>query len=411
MDLMQQRHVNLSAVSIFVLDEADRMLDMGFIQPIRTIAAALPRSPRQTLLFSATMPKEIMHLAESLLRDPVRVAVTPVASAAPLIEQRLYMVPNRRKQALLEYFLADASVKRAVVFTRTKFGADRVCNNLHRDGVDAVAIHGNKSQNYRTRALDAFRTGRMRVLVATDVAARGLDVDNISHVFNFDLPMEPEGYVHRIGRTARAGASGIAISFCDPAERGLLRDVERLLKKAIPSAPLPERLPEPEAPKHHAPMGLAPGAPASHHDDEGRDTHGDGRSHRSHGGQDIRTRGGHRGQVRPAHGTPGDQRDHREQHTNNPHRGARDNRAAYSDQPRSRPPHGERAKHAPSGGSDRGGPTNSPKPSGHKSGPRPDSKGQFRSGPKPGHGASGDHKSAARGGKSNGSRRPPRRSR
>ncbi|MDX2017589.1 MAG: DEAD/DEAH box helicase [Planctomycetota bacterium] len=420
LDLMQQRYVNLSAVSIFVLDEADRMLDMGFIQPIRTIAAALPKGPRQTLLFSATMPKEIMHLAESLLRDPVRVAVTPVASAAPLIEQRLYMIPSRRKQALLEHFLADSTVKRAVVFTKTKHGADRVCNNLHRDGVDAIAIHGNKSQNFRTRALDAFRSGRMRVLVATDVAARGLDVDNISHVFNFDLPMEPEAYVHRIGRTARAGASGIAISFCDPAERGLLRDVERLLKKPIPSAPLPAQLPEPEPAPHHRPMGLAPGSPASHRNNEGWEVQSDGRSTHAPSGHNVRTRGGHRGQPRPGqahptHNAPRDQRDQRDQHPNAPHRGSRDNRDAYSDQPRSRSSQGERhadtRKHTPSGGSDRSSHSSSPKPHGHKPGPKPDSKNQPRFGPKPTHGGSAGHKSSAKGGKSIFSRRPPKRGR
>jgi ATP-dependent RNA helicase RhlE len=281
-DLMQQRLVNLSKVCVFVLDEADRMLDMGFIQPIRTIAASLPAGPgaRQTLLFSATMPREIMHLADSLLRNPVKVAVTPVASAAPLIEQRLYHVSTRQKQALLEHLLRDKAISRAVVFTKTKHGADKVCKRLHQDGVDAVAIHGNKAQNYRTRALDAFRAGRVRVLVATDVAARGLDVDNITHVFNFDLPMEPEAYVHRIGRTARAGASGIAISFCDSIERGLLRDIQRLTKAQIPVVPVPENLPEPK-PVPHGPMGMAHGSaadPGSHRDGDERDSRDSRRS-------------------------------------------------------------------------------------------------------------------------------------
>jgi len=257
MDLMQQRVVDLSQVKMFVLDESDRMLDMGFIQPIRTIAAALPtNTPRQTMLFSATMPKEIMRLADSLLHDPIKISVTPVASAAPLIEQRLYMVPMRQKQALLEHLLKDKAVTRAVVFTKTKHGADRVCKNLHLHGVNAVAIHGNKAQNYRTRALEAFRSGKMRILVATDVAARGLDVDDITHVFNFDLPMEPEAYIHRIGRTARAGASGIAISFCDGMERDLLRDIQRLTTKPIPVVSVPNDLPMPAPVPHSEHFGL-----------------------------------------------------------------------------------------------------------------------------------------------------------
>jgi ATP-dependent RNA helicase RhlE len=244
MDLMEQRLVNLSAVCIFVLDEADRMLDMGFINPIRRIAAALPPARtvnRQTLLFSATMPKEIMHLADSLLHDPVKIAVTPVATAAPMIVQSLYFVPRQSKQAMLEHLLADGGFARVLVFTKTKHGADRVCKRLNQAGLSADAIHGNKAQNQRTKALDGFRRGKTRVLVATDVAARGLDVDDITHVINFDLPMEPEAYVHRIGRTARAGATGIAISFCDGEERGLLRDIERVMGKKVPVVPgLPE---------------------------------------------------------------------------------------------------------------------------------------------------------------------------
>ena len=238
MDLMEQRLVNLSEVRVFVLDEADRMLDMGFIEPIRRISAALPEA-RQTMLFSATMPKQITRLAEALLRDPVRVAVTPVASAAPLIEQTVYMVSTHSKQALLEHTLEAGRIGRALVFTRTKHGADRVTKRLLRAGITATAIHGNKAQNQRQRALDGFRDGRSRVLVATDVAARGLDVDSITHVFNFDIPHEPEAYVHRIGRTGRAGAKGVAISFCDHAERGFLRGIERLTGKTIAPAAMP----------------------------------------------------------------------------------------------------------------------------------------------------------------------------
>lgn len=233
MDLMEQGHVDLSGIEIFVLDEADRMLDMGFIDPIRFISSQLP-TKRQTLMFSATMPKEIMRLADSLLREPVKVSVAPTSTTAETVEQHLYMVPRRGKQLLLEHLLDEHDVQRAVVFTKTKHGADRVFKQLDRSGIEAVAIHGNKAQNYRTRALSAFKAGKVRVLVATDVAARGLDVDGISHVFNFDLPMEPEAYVHRIGRTGRAGATGIAISFCDGAERDLLRQIERVIRKPIP---------------------------------------------------------------------------------------------------------------------------------------------------------------------------------
>jgi ATP-dependent RNA helicase RhlE len=232
---MEQRHVNLSHISTFVLDEADRMLDMGFIQPIRQIASVLPKAPaRQTLLFSATMPREIMHLADSLLHTPVKVSVAPTAATIPSIEQSVYMVPRTKKQSLLRHLLENPGVQRAIVFTKTKHGADRLCKQLNQSGVNSDSIHGNKAQNQRQRALDGFRTGRTRVLVATDVAARGIDVDAITHVFNFDLPMEPEAYVHRIGRTARAGAKGIAISFCDREEFGLLRSIERLMNKRLP---------------------------------------------------------------------------------------------------------------------------------------------------------------------------------
>ncbi|MDX2131223.1 MAG: DEAD/DEAH box helicase [Planctomycetota bacterium] len=241
-DLMEQRLVNLTEISIFVLDEADRMLDMGFIKPIRRIAAALPAA-RQTMLFSATLPREIVSLAESLMRDPVRVSVSRAAAAEPKIEQAMYMVPRERKQALLTHLLREGAIERAVVFTKTKHGADRVARRLHAGGIHAVAIHGNKAQNQRTRALDSFRAGHAKVLVATDVAARGLDVDGITHVFNFDLPMEPEAYVHRIGRTGRAGASGIAVTFCDSEERDLLRAVERTTGARIPTLALPA-LPE-----------------------------------------------------------------------------------------------------------------------------------------------------------------------
>jgi ATP-dependent RNA helicase RhlE len=244
MDLMNQRLVNLTQVNIFVLDEADRMLDMGFIDPIRRIAAALPpreKVARQTMLFSATMPKEIQHLAESLLKDPLRIAVTPANSTVALIEQSMYTVPKDKKAYLLEALLEEGNIRRAVVFTRTKFGAERLGKKLNMAGITAESIHGDKNQNARKRALSRFKDAQARVLVATDVAARGLDVDGITHVFNFDLPYEPEAYVHRIGRTGRAGAKGTAISFCDPSEYGLLRAVERLTKNRIPQV---QKLPD-----------------------------------------------------------------------------------------------------------------------------------------------------------------------
>ena len=253
-DLLDQRVVCLDEVSTLVLDESDRMLDMGFIQPIRRIVSSLKVKPdvRQTLMFSATMPREIMHLADSLLRDPVKVAVTPVASAAPMIEQSVFFVPRMQKPALLEYLLQNEKIERAIVFMRTKHGADKLMHRLERAQITAEAIHGNKAQNQRQRALHAFRTGRSRVLVATDVAARGLDVDGITHVFNYDMPVDAESYVHRIGRTGRAGAKGLAYAFCDPEERGLLRDIERLTGKRVPVV---DKLPV--LPKESA-MGRAP---------------------------------------------------------------------------------------------------------------------------------------------------------
>jgi ATP-dependent RNA helicase RhlE len=242
-DLLQQRLVNLSEVEFFVLDEADRMLDMGFIEPIRRISALLPKS-RQTMLFSATMPKEIRHLADSLLNQPVTVTVTPVSSAVDRIDQKLYFVLKAQKTQLLVHLFGTLQMDRAVVFTKTKHGADRLTRKLKAAGIQADAIHGDKAQNQRTRALDAFKSGRTPVLVATDVAARGLDVDDITHVVNFDLPMEPEAYVHRIGRTARAGKSGHAISFCDVEEKGLLKQVEKLIKFEIPRERVPVDVPK-----------------------------------------------------------------------------------------------------------------------------------------------------------------------
>jgi ATP-dependent RNA helicase RhlE len=234
MDLMQNRAVALDQVEYFVLDEADRMLDMGFIHDIRRIVGKLPAA-RQTLFFSATMPKEIAELASAMLRNPVRVAVTPSATTVERIEQRVIHVDRGAKAELLAEVLRAEPIDRVLVFTRTKHGADKVVRALAKSGLDAAAIHGNKSQGQRERVLAAFRTGSVRTLIATDIAARGIDVEGISHVVNFDLPNIPESYVHRIGRTARAGADGIAISFCDAEERPFLRDIEKLIRMSIPA--------------------------------------------------------------------------------------------------------------------------------------------------------------------------------
>ncbi len=232
LDLCSQRHVRLDKVSILVLDEADRMLDMGFIHDVRKIVG-LCRRERQPLLVSATMPPPIAKLAHDILRDPVRVDIAPAKIAVDRIEQRVFFVGTKEKRALLEALLADRGLDRVLVFTRTKRGADRVCRSLVQAGFATVALHGNKAQNARVRALDAFRAGKVRILVATDIAARGIDVPNISHVVNYELPNEPESYVHRIGRTARAGAGGAALSFCDPGERQHLAALERLMRSTV----------------------------------------------------------------------------------------------------------------------------------------------------------------------------------
>jgi ATP-dependent RNA helicase RhlE len=251
-DLMSTGELKLNEVTHFVLDEADRMLDLGFIRDIRRIVAALP-AKRQSALFSATMPGEVGKLAETLLRDPVRVDVVRSAPVELPIEQHVHFVAPAGKRALLDRLLTDPALSRVIVFTRTKRSADRVAETLGRDGVRVSALHGNKSQPARQKALDQFRSGRARVLVATDIAARGIDVTGISHVINFDLPAQPEDYVHRIGRTARAGASGVAISFCDAAEHGTLRAIERLTGRVIniaggsPAVPQPARGHQPPA--------------------------------------------------------------------------------------------------------------------------------------------------------------------
>lgn len=233
LDLMEQGYVRLQSIEILVLDEADRMLDMGFIRDIRKIIATLPQK-KQTLFFSATMPAEIRSLAHSLLHNPVQVAVSSGTEAVGMIEQSVYFVRKENKRRLLQHILDDKTVVNALVFTRTKHGADKVCRELGRSGIRAEAIHGNKSQNNRQSALKNFRSGKTRVLVATDIAARGLDIEELSHVINFELPNIPETYLHRIGRTGRAGAGGIAIAFCDDSEKPFLRDIRKMTGRDIP---------------------------------------------------------------------------------------------------------------------------------------------------------------------------------
>ncbi|MDY0883471.1 DEAD/DEAH box helicase [Dongia soli] len=232
-DLINQGHVDLKGVEVLILDEADRMLDMGFLPEIRKLVALVPKE-RQTLLFSATMPREITDLAYSLLNNPERVEVAPVSSTAERVEQRLYHVAKNNKRALLAHVLRTNQVDRALIFARTKHGADRIAQNLEKDGFETAVIHGNKSQNARQRAIGDLKSGRLNLLIATDIAARGIDIDGVTHVINVDLPNEPESYVHRIGRTARAGASGIALSFCDAEERAFLRDIEKITRQQIP---------------------------------------------------------------------------------------------------------------------------------------------------------------------------------
>lgn len=236
LDLMEQGYIDLSKVEILVFDEADQMLDMGFLPALKRIVAAVPKQ-RQTLMFSATMPDQIRQLAKQWLTNPESVQVAPVAAPAERIAQSVHMVDKKRKPELLSRFLQTTPYERTLVFSRTKHGADKIVKRLTRDGLTAVAIHGNKSQGARNRALARFKSSSPPVLVATDIAARGLDIHNVSHVVNFDLPETPETYVHRIGRTARAGAEGVAVSFCAGDERGLLKQIERLTKRSIDVEP------------------------------------------------------------------------------------------------------------------------------------------------------------------------------
>jgi len=233
LDLMNQGFISLQQLKIFVLDEADRMLDMGFVHDVKKVIAKLP-ARRQSLFFSATMPPEITKLADTILVNPAKVEVTPVSSTANTIQQAVYFVEKNNKRKLLNHVLADNTIETALVFTRTKHGADRVAKDLKQAGIEAEAIHGNKSQNARQRALTNFKSRTTRVLVATDIAARGIDVEELTHVINYEIPNVPETYVHRIGRTGRAGASGIALSFCDAEEKAFLRDIHKLIAKNIP---------------------------------------------------------------------------------------------------------------------------------------------------------------------------------
>jgi ATP-dependent RNA helicase RhlE len=329
-DLIQQGHVKLDGAEVFVLDEADRMLDMGFIRDIRRITPLLPKQ-RQTLLFSATMPNDVADLAKGLLKDPVRVEVAPQSTTAERIDQKVYFVARGHKRALLAQLLGTPEMSRAIVFTRTKHGANRLAEQLEKDGFGTAAIHGNKSQGARQQALNAFKNGKVKVLVATDIAARGIDVDGISHVVNYELPMEPEAYVHRIGRTARAGATGVAFSFCDHEERGLLRDIERITRMKVPVVEDHPFVGVPEDPRNVNERDRIP----AHHRGGGRGQHqgrpgqaarkaaqGHGNRNRNHanghGGGESRNHGGEQRQGQHhGHGQNNGQGQNRNRHRGN----------------------------------------------------------------------------------------------
>ncbi|MFA5948742.1 MAG: DEAD/DEAH box helicase [Hyphomicrobium sp.] len=297
LDHMTERAADISGTEIFVLDEADQMLDLGFVKPIRRIVSHLSQR-RQNLFFSATMPAEISGLAADLLRDPVKVAVAPVATTAERVDQRVILIEAAKKRTLLSELLTNPEMTRTLVFTRTKRGADKVARHLETGGTKVAAIHGNKSQRQRENALEDFRTSRINVLVATDIAARGIDIDLVTHVVNFELPEVPEAYVHRIGRTARAGQSGSAISFCDVEERDLLRAIERLTRQQIPhedrrndaSIVAPPRSAEP--PRERDPRSLR--------GERSRGDHGRGDGGRGDGGR----RGAHHRDGAPRDGAP-----------------------------------------------------------------------------------------------------------
>ncbi len=300
LDLIDQRALSLRNVEILVLDEADQMLDLGFIHALKRIAAMLPKE-RQSLFFSATMPKTIAELGNKFLNNPVRVSVTPQATTAERVSQFMTFVNKAEKQALLTLTLREIEIDRALVFTRTKHGADKVVKHLNAAGVGCAAIHGNKSQGQRTQALQAFRTGEIRILIATDIAARGIDVSGVSHVFNYDLPEVAEQYVHRIGRTARAGAEGVAISFVDGEERHLLRQIERLTRIQLEPRPLPEDFAKQSAglPK---PVQAPPTAQRRHDQARRSDEDQNGARRRFRQGPRHKGVGSHKGAIRKTQG-------------------------------------------------------------------------------------------------------------
>lgn len=304
LDHMAQRVVGVQTTEIFVLDEADQMLDLGFVRPIRQIVSKLPHR-RQSLFFSATMPDDIAKLASELLTDPVRVAVAPVGTTVERVSQRVIHVEQSRKSTILTELLADPGMERTIVFTRTKRGADKVARHLEAEGLSAAAIHGNKSQRQREIALEDFRRARTRVLVATDIAARGIDIDAVTHVVNYDLPEVPDAYVHRIGRTARAGASGSAISFCDGEERDLLRAIEKLTRKTIPAEDKRGRGGAHAAPRpsqHRSEPRESRGATGASGEQDRRVAPQQARGHRGHGSGEAGSRhprSEHRAEYRP----------------------------------------------------------------------------------------------------------------
>jgi ATP-dependent RNA helicase RhlE len=280
LDHVQEKTITLAGVEIFVLDEADQMLDLGFVLPIRRIVAQMPKV-RQNLFFSATMPTEIGKLASELLKEPLRVSVTPQATTVDRVNQRVLFVEQSRKRALLAELFDDQGFKRVIVFTRTKRGADRVAKGLEQVGVDAAAIHGDKSQGQRERALADFKAGKVRALVATDIAARGIDIDSVSHVVQFELPNVPESYVHRIGRTARAGADGSAVAFCADDERNLLKDIEKVTRQHIPSF---DRRNDKQLGAASAAMPEPQGLKPERADTRGQPSRGGPKRNRNHGG-------------------------------------------------------------------------------------------------------------------------------
>jgi ATP-dependent RNA helicase RhlE len=304
LDHAQQRTVDLSHVGILVLDEADRMLDMGFIADIRRVIKLLPPR-RQNLLFSATYSDDIRRLAQSLLHDPAEIEVARRNAAVDSVDQQAYMVAKDQKRALLSHLIQDGDWSQVLVFTRTKHGANRLTKQLQQDGIEAAAIHGNKSQSARTQALAGFKELQIRVLVATEVASRGLDIKELPHVVNYELPNVPEDYVHRIGRTGRAGASGTALSLISPDESGLLKDIEKLLRKQIPQVPLPKFKPAPPAARepHHEPRGTH--EPRSSH---GRVHGAKGNARSAHGTHASQAQRGQEHQSRSSHGDAGQRR-------------------------------------------------------------------------------------------------------